>query len=85
MLLKKIIKYISGTCDYGLFYSKESNLSLAGFSNLDWANNADDRKSTTGRCFYVGVNLVAWMSKKQNFVSLSNAEAKYIATGGCCS
>ena len=84
-IVKRIIKYVSGTCDYGLFYSKESNLSLVGFSDLDWANNANDRKSTTGRCFYVGVNLVAWMSKKQNFVSLSNAEAKYIATGGCCS
>ena len=29
--VKRIIKF-SGTCDYGLFYSKESNLSLAGFS-----------------------------------------------------
>ena len=85
MLLKKIIKYISGTCDYGLFYSKESNLSLAGFSDSDWAGNANYRKSTTGGCFYVGVIHVDLMSKKQNFVSLSNAEAKYIATGGCCS
>ena len=51
--VKRIIKYVSGTCDYGLFYSKESNLSLASFSNFDWAGNADDRKSTTGGCFYV--------------------------------
>ena len=29
--VKRIIKYVGGTCDYGLFYSKESNLSLAGF------------------------------------------------------
>ena len=55
----RIIKYVSGTCDYGLFYSKESNLSLTGFSDSDWADNADDRKSTTGGCFYVGANLVA--------------------------
>ena len=71
--------------DYGLFYSKESNLSLTGFSDSDQAGNADNRKSTTGGCFYVGANLVAWMSKKQNFVSLSTAKAKYIATGSCCS
>ena len=57
--VKRIIKYVGGTCDYGLFYSKESNLSLAGFSNFDWVGNADDRKSTTGGCFYVGANLVA--------------------------
>ena len=57
--VKRIIKYVSGTCDYELFYSKESNLSLVGFSDLDWASNADDRKSTTGGCFYVRANLVA--------------------------
>ena len=85
MLLKRIIKYISGNCDYGLFYSKESNLFLAGYSDSDWAGNADDRKSTIGRCFYVGANLVAWMSKKQNSVSLSTAEVEYIAVGSCCS
>ena len=85
MLLKRIIKYISGTCDYGLFYSKESNLFLAVYSDSDWAGNADDRKSTIGRCFYVGANLVAWMSKKQNSVSLSTAEVEYIAVGSCCS
>ena len=62
--VKRIIKYVSRTCDYGLFYNKESNLSLAGFSDSDWAGSADDRKSTIGGCFYVGANLVIWMSKK---------------------
>ena len=63
-VVKRIIIYVSETCDYGLFYSKESNLSLAVFSDSDWAGNADDRKSTIGRCFYVGANLIAWMCKK---------------------
>ena len=58
-------------------------MSRAGFSDSDWAGNVDDRKSTIGGCFYVGANLVAWMSKKQNFVSLSTAEADYIAVGNC--
>ena len=62
--VKRIIKYVGGTCDYGLFYCKEFNLSLAGFSDSEWASNADDKKSITGGCFYVGANLVAWMSKK---------------------
>ena len=83
--VKRIIKFVSGTCDYGLFYSKKSNLSLVGFSDSDWAGNADDRKKTIGGCFYVGANLVAWMSKKQNSVSLSIAEAEYIVARSCCS
>ena len=83
--VKRIIKYFSGTCDYGFFYSKESNLSLVGFFDLDWAGNADDKKSTIGGCFYLEANLVAWMSKKQNFFSLSTTKAEYIAAGSCCS
>ena len=42
-------------------------------------------KNTTGGCFYVGANLVIWMSKKQNSISLSTAKAEYIAAGSCCS
>ena len=86
--VKKIIKYVSGTCDFVLFYSKESNVSLVRYSDVDWASNVDDRKSTTGGYYYVGTNLVAWMSNFFFFfflVSLSIAEAKYIAAGSCCS
>jgi hypothetical protein len=32
----------------------------------------------------VGNNLVAWMSKKQASISLSTAEAEYMAAGSCC-
>ena len=76
---------MNGTSDFGLFYSKESNVSLVEYSDADWAGNANDRKSTTGGCFYVGTNLVAWMCKKQNSISLSTAEAKYIVAGNYCS
>ena len=69
--VKRIFKYVSGTCDFGLFYSKESNVSLVGYFVANWASNADDRKSTIGGCFYEGTNLVIWMSKKQNSVFLS--------------
>ena len=34
-VVKRLIKYVGGTCDYGFFYSKESNLSLARFSDSD--------------------------------------------------
>ena len=41
----------------------------------------DDRKSTSGGCFYLRNNLVPWMSKKQNSMSLSMAKVEYIAAG----
>ncbi|KAF5458732.1 hypothetical protein F2P56_022742 [Juglans regia] len=51
--VKRILKYLSATVDYGIWYSKDSNLSLVGYFDVDY------RKSTTGGCFYVGSNLVA--------------------------
>ena len=82
--VKQIIRYINGTPDYGLWYSKDSNACLVKYSDADWAGSVDDRKSTLEGCFYLGNNLVSWMSKKQNFVTLSIAEAEYIAAGSCC-
>ena len=79
--LKKIIKYVKTTADFGVWYSKDTNDVLVGHSNADWARNADDRKSTSRGCFYVGNNLVSWMSKKHNFILLSTVEAEYIAAG----
>ena len=82
--MKRIIRYINGTPDYGLWYSKDLNACLAGYSDVDWAGSVDDRKSTSGGCFYLGNNLVSWMSKKQNSVSFFIAEVEYIAAGICC-
>jgi hypothetical protein len=53
------LKYLSATSDYGIWYSKDSNLNLVGYSDADWVGNNDDRKSTTKGCFYVGENLAA--------------------------
>ena len=84
-VVKRIIRYVNGTSDYGLWYSKDSNACHAGYSKADWAGSVNDRKSTSGDCFYLGNNLVSWMSKKNpDYVSLSTAEAEYIAVGSCC-
>ena len=83
-VVKRIIRYVNGTTDYGIWFSKDKNSGLAGYSDADWAGNVDDRKSTTGGCFYLGNNLVSWYNKKQNSISLSTAEAEYIAIGSCC-
>jgi hypothetical protein len=61
-----------------------TNLIVAGYCDADWAGNADNRKSTSRGCFYVGNNLVAWRSNKQASISLSTTEAEYIAEGSCC-
>ena len=82
--LKRIIKNVKTTTKFDVWYNKDTNDVLAGYSNDDWAENADDRKSTSGGYFNVGNNLVSWMSKKQNSISLSTAKSKNIVAGSCC-
>ena len=82
--LKRIIKYIKTIAEFGVWYSKDTSDVLARYSDVDQARNVDDRKSTSSDCFYVGNNLVSWVSKKQNFISLSTAETEYITAGSCC-
>jgi hypothetical protein len=42
-----------GSLLYLIWYSRETNLVVAGYSDADWAGSADDRKSTSGNRFYV--------------------------------
>ncbi|KAK2459144.1 putative mitochondrial protein [Trifolium repens] len=83
--VKRILKYVNGTSDYGIMYSHCEDSTLYGYCDADWAGSADDRKSTSGGCFFLGTNLISWFSKKQNCVALSTAEAEYIAAGSSCS
>jgi hypothetical protein len=84
LVVKRIFRYLKGTKDFGLWYPKGKYISLIAYTDADWAGCIDDRQSTSGVTFYVGECLVSWLSKKQSSVSLSIAEAKYIATTTCC-
>ena len=57
--LKRIIKYLKTTADFGVWYIKDTNDVFIEYSDADGAGNADDRKSTLGGCFYVGNNHVS--------------------------
>ncbi|KAK6151880.1 hypothetical protein DH2020_014515 [Rehmannia glutinosa] len=81
--VKRIFRYLKGTIRYGLFYPKNENFSLKGYSDSDYAGNIDDRKSTSGSCQFLGDCLVSWFSKKQNSIATSTTEAEYIAAGNC--
>jgi len=84
LAVKRIIKYVSGTINYGLNYTRDTSLVLVGYCDADWGGNLDDRRSTTGGVFFLGSNLISWHSKKQNCVSLSSTQSEYIALGSCC-
>ena len=83
-VIKRILKYLKGTMDIGLWYLKSDNFELIGFSDVDFIGCKVERKSTSDTCHFLGHSLVSWHSKKQNSVTLSTAEAKYIVAGLCC-
>ncbi|XP_062080616.1 secreted RxLR effector protein 161-like [Humulus lupulus] len=83
IVMKIILKYLASTTDFGLWYSCDTNLSLVGFSDSDWAGNLDGRKNTSCGCFYAGNKLVSCHTKKKSSISVSSAEAEYIAAGSC--
>ncbi|KAL2327528.1 hypothetical protein Fmac_020955 [Flemingia macrophylla] len=83
-VVKKILKYLKGTINCGLWYPKGTSPTLVGFSDPDFVGCKMDRKSTSGSCHIFGECLVTLHSKKQACVALSTAEAEYVAAGSCC-
>ncbi|KAJ9566700.1 LOW QUALITY PROTEIN: hypothetical protein OSB04_002666 [Centaurea solstitialis] len=83
--VKRILKYLKGTPNFGLWYPKDSGFELTAFTDSDHAGCKLNRKSTSGACQFLGDKLVSWSSRKQNCVSLSTAEAEYVAAACCCS
>ena len=55
--VKKVIRYINGTVNFGILYSYKSNSHLAGFFDADWAGNCDDCKSTSDWMLLYDVSL----------------------------
>jgi len=76
---KRILRYIRGTIDYGVFYKRTISMKLLGFTDSDWARSQDDMKSTSGYCFALGSGVICWCTKKQGSVAQSTAEAEYVA------
>ena len=82
---KRIMRYLKGTPDTGLWYPKDDNFSLTSFSDSDYGGCKLNFKSTTGGCQFFGDRLVTWQCKKQTSVATSTCEAEYVAASSCCS
>ncbi|KAF2319994.1 hypothetical protein GH714_021778 [Hevea brasiliensis] len=76
---KRILRYLQGTINFGIFYKKGEKSELFGFSDSDFAGDPDDRKSTSEFVFMLGSGAVSWSSKKQQIVTLSTTEAEFVA------
>jgi len=80
--LKRILRYLAGTKNLGITYSKTANNPdnniFHGFADAAFANH-DDHKSTSGYVFLAAGGAITWKSKKQTMIALSTTQAEYVA------
>ena len=65
-------------------YLKGCNFDLVGYADADYAGFLVDRKSTSGMAHFLRPCLVSWATKKQHLVTMSTAEAEYVAEVSYC-
>ncbi|GKB50266.1 retrotransposon protein, putative, ty1-copia subclass [Tanacetum coccineum] len=83
-VVKQIFQYLKGTINMGLWYLKDTGISLTSYADADHARCQDTRRSTLGSAQFLGDKLVSWSSKKQKCTTISSTKAKYIALSRCC-
>nr|GEU91285.1 uncharacterized mitochondrial protein AtMg00810-like [Tanacetum cinerariifolium] len=77
--MKRIFRYLKGQPKLGLWYLKDSPFDLVTYTDIDYARESLDRKSTTGGCQFFGCRLISWQCKKQIVVANSTTEVEYVA------
>nr|GFB06024.1 uncharacterized mitochondrial protein AtMg00810-like [Tanacetum cinerariifolium] len=55
--VKRIFRYLRGTVNMGLWYTKDSGFELTGFSDADYVGCKDTFKSTSGGAQFLGEKL----------------------------
>ena len=78
-VLRRVLRYVQGTLDYGNDYAKQQSTILVGFCDVDWVRSEDDSKNTSGYAYGFGSGVFLWASMKQNILTLSTTEVEYVS------
>nr|GEY03816.1 uncharacterized mitochondrial protein AtMg00810-like [Tanacetum cinerariifolium] len=71
-VVKQIFQYLKGTINMGLWYLKDTDMSLTAYADVDHVGCQDTRRSTLGSAQFLGNKLVSWSSKKQKSTAISS-------------
>ena len=82
--VKRILRYLKGTVDFGLWYPRGARFDFISYSNVDWEGCVDGKKSNNECEFLLGNCMVSCVTRKYNSISLSTTEVEYIAATECC-
>lgn len=78
-VVKRILKYLKETKEYGLYYSIMKNNIVDGYSDSDYATDNDTRRSTSGYVFIKNGAAITWATQRQQSIALSTTEAEFMA------
>ncbi|CAI7780888.1 unnamed protein product [Closterium sp. NIES-54] len=77
---KRVAKYVASTSGMGLVLGGNQAITLTGYLDSLWADNAETRRSTQGYSFSLGTGAISWRSIRASFIFGSSCEAKvYVA------
>ena len=77
--LKRIMRYLSGTRNFGLRFGERDEKVLDVFTDASFQDDVRTGKSTTGYVIRYHGNVIAWKSKLQTTFATSTAQAEYTA------
>ncbi|XP_059629521.1 secreted RxLR effector protein 161-like [Cornus florida] len=70
--IKHILRYLRGTIDMGLFYSKEPNSQLIGYADAGYLSDPHKAHSQTGYVFTCGGTAISRRFMKQTMIATSS-------------
>lgn len=76
--VKRILRYLKGTADTGIFFKSKSCFDLCIYSDADYNKDVLKRRSTWGYAFLLGESIIRWTSQRQKAVLLSTTESEYM-------
>jgi histone deacetylase 1/2 len=77
VFIKRILCYLQRTTSYGLYITRSSSFALHCFTNADWADSINDRKSIGGYLVFFSQTLISGKSSKQRTVACSSTKIEY--------
>ncbi|XP_070665918.1 secreted RxLR effector protein 161-like [Malus domestica] len=77
--LKRVLRYIQGTIDFGIVFEKGKATTIISYYDSDWDGSKDDLRSTSGYAFSLGSGVFSWASINQSTMALSIAETEYVS------
>lgn len=86
LLAMRVLRYVNSSKNNGIFFistRQPTSQSLRAAVDVDWGGDVDIRRSTIGFLTAVNGAPIFWRIKKQSLVTLSSAEAEYVALSTC--